>query len=76
VPQLANEHKMDLTLAGMDGIPNVDRLDDYDKIRILAMDQLETSFENLCKRCAKQFSLTIVLMIGDQTQRIIERMQS
>jgi serine/threonine protein kinase len=39
---------------------------------ILAMDQLGTSFDNLCKRCAKQFSLTTVLVTGDQMQGIIE----
>jgi serine/threonine protein kinase len=67
---------MDLTLAGIDGIPNVDGLDDYEKNRILALDQLGTSFENLCKRCAKQFSLTTVLMIGDRMQGIIEWVHS
>jgi serine/threonine protein kinase len=67
---------MDLTLVGMDGIPIIDGIDNYDKSRILAMDQLGTSFENLCKRCANQFSLTTVLMIGDQMQGVIEWMHS
>jgi hypothetical protein len=36
------------------------------------MDQIRTSFENLFKRCDKQFSLKTILMIGDQMLRIIE----
>jgi serine/threonine protein kinase len=67
---------MNFTLAGMNGIPNVNGLDNYDKNRILAMDQLGILFEKLCKSCAKQFSLTTVLMIGDQLQGIIEWVHS
>jgi serine/threonine protein kinase len=75
-PQLPNEHKMYMALAGMDGIPNIYGLYDYGKSRILAMDQMGPSLESLFKRCDKQFSLKTVLMIGDQMLRIIEWVHS
>jgi serine/threonine protein kinase len=71
-PQLPNEYKMYQTLAGMDGIPRVYGLFDYGKSRVMAMDEMGPSLEQLFKRCGRKFSLKTVLMIADQIFRIIE----
>ncbi|OHS96328.1 CK1 family protein kinase [Tritrichomonas foetus] len=71
-PQLPTEYKFYKMLQGMNGIPNVTELFEYNKNRVLGMDELGPSLESLFKRCQKRFSLKTVLMIADQLLRIIE----
>ncbi|OHT14002.1 CK1 family protein kinase [Tritrichomonas foetus] len=71
-PQLPNEYKIYKSLSGMNGVPNVYELFDYNKSRVLAMDEMGASLEYLFKRCGKKFSLKTVLMLADQLLRIME----
>ena len=71
-PQLPNEYKIYRTLNGMNGVPGVYELFDYNKSRVLAMDEMGPSLESLFKRCGKKFSLKTVLMLADQLLRIME----
>lgn len=75
-PQLPTEYKFYKTLQGMNGIPNVYDLFEYNKNRVLAMDEMGQSLESLFKRCGKKFNLKTVLMIADQLLRIIEYVHS
>lgn len=71
-PQLPNEYHCYKQLEGMSGIPNVYGLYDYGKSRVMAMEQMGPSLENLFRRCGKKFSLKTTLMIADQLFRVIE----
>lgn len=71
-PQLPNEYKMYKQLNGMSGIPNTYGLYDYGKNKVLAMENMGPSLENLFRRCGKKFSLKTTLMIADQILRLIE----
>ena len=71
-PQLPNEYKCYRTLEHSSNVAKVYGLFDYQKSRVLAMDKMGPSLENLFKKCNKKFSLKTTLMIADQLLRAIE----
>ena len=65
-PQLKYEYRLDNALAGGAGIPAVHWYGEEGDYRVLVMDRLGKSLEQLFTQCGRKFSLKTVLLLADQ----------
>ena len=71
-PQLKYEYRLYNALAGGAGIPAVHWYGEEGDYRVLVMDRLGKSLEQLFTQCGRKFSLKTVLLLADQMLSRIE----
>mmetsp|Transcript_19979 Transcript_19979/g.47565 ORF Transcript_19979/g.47565 Transcript_19979/m.47565 type:complete len:622 (+) Transcript_19979:242-2107(+) len=76
VPQLLHEANMYRLLQGATGFPTMRGMHEDDKDRMLVLDKLGHSIEDLYELCARRLSLKTVLLLADQLLLRIEYMHS